>query len=53
MSGSIRQSNLDYLDSLGPDDILQIIKNMNINELRNWLIKKTTFSRETTLLQTQ
>ena len=33
MSGSIRQPNLDYLDLLGPDDILRIIKNMNINEL--------------------
>ena len=32
----IRQSNLDYQDSLGPhDEIVQIIENMNINEEQN------------------
>ena len=31
------QSNLDYPDSLGPDEIVRIIENMNINEEQNWL----------------
>ena len=29
------QSNLDYPDSLGPDEIVRIIENMNINEEQN------------------
>ena len=29
------QSNLDYPDSLGPHEIVRIIKNMNINEEQN------------------
>jgi len=31
------QSDLDYPDSLGPDEIVRIIENMNINEGQNWL----------------
>ena len=33
--GLILQSNLDYPDSLGPDEIVRIIENMNINEEQN------------------
>ena len=33
------QSNLDYLDSLGPHKILRIIENMNINEEQNRAFK--------------
>ena len=29
------QSNLDYLDSLGPHELVRIIENMNINEEQN------------------
>ena len=29
------QSNLDYLDSLGPDEIVRIIENINVNEEQN------------------
>ena len=29
------QSSLDYPDSLGPHEIVQIIENMNINEEQN------------------
>ena len=31
------QSNLDYADSLGLNEIVRIIENMNINEEQNWL----------------
>ena len=31
----VMQSNLDYPDSLGPDEIVRIIENMNINEEQN------------------
>ena len=29
------QSNLDYPDSLGPDEIVPIIENMKVNEEQN------------------
>ena len=45
------QSNLDYPDSLGPHEIVRIIENMNINESKTDWFKRTTFNRETTLLQ--
>jgi len=44
------QSNLDYPDSLGVDEIVRIIENMNVNEEQNCL-NKATFNRETTLLR--
>ena len=36
------ESNFDYLDSLGLDEIVWIIQNMNINEEQNCLNKATS-----------